>query len=67
MRDFYLKNGHGFILVYSITSHSSFTDIPDMWEQLLRVKDRPHVGFLIYKYFLLFSDFVLGPHRTCWK
>ncbi|PRP79733.1 ras-related protein Rap-1b-like [Planoprotostelium fungivorum] len=37
MRDLYMKNGHGFILVYSITSQSSFNDLRDMHEMILRV------------------------------
>jgi len=39
MRDLYMKNGQGFILVYSITAQSTFNDIQDLREQILRVKD----------------------------
>nr|CAX71115.1 RAP1B, member of RAS oncogene family [Schistosoma japonicum] len=39
MRDFYMKNGQGFLLVYSITSQTTFTDLEDLREQILRVKD----------------------------
>jgi len=39
MRDMYMKNGQGFILLYSITSQSTFEDIIDLREQILRVKD----------------------------
>eukprot|EP01106_Pelomyxa_sp_JSP_P019181 TRINITY_DN943_c0_g1_i3.p1 TRINITY_DN943_c0_g1~~TRINITY_DN943_c0_g1_i3.p1 ORF type:complete len:189 (+),score=49.24 TRINITY_DN943_c0_g1_i3:101-667(+) len=43
MRDLYMKNGQGFVLVYSIISISTFRDLPDMHEQILRVKDCPEV------------------------
>ncbi|KAH8853516.1 Ras-related protein isoform 2 [Schistosoma japonicum] len=39
MRDLYMKNGQGFLLVYSITSQTTFTDLEDLREQILRVKD----------------------------
>ncbi|CAH8487087.1 unnamed protein product [Heterobilharzia americana] len=39
MRDLYMKNGQGFLLVYSITSQATFTDLIDLREQILRVKD----------------------------
>lgn len=39
MRDLYMKNGQGFVLVYSITAQSTFNDLQDLREQILRVKD----------------------------
>lgn len=39
MRDMYMKNGDGFLFCYSITSLSSFNDLPDLIERNLRVKD----------------------------
>lgn len=39
MRDLYIKNGQGFIVVYSITSHQTFHDIKQMREQITRVKE----------------------------
>ncbi|PRP75111.1 ras-related protein Rap-1b-like isoform 1 [Planoprotostelium fungivorum] len=47
MRDLYLRNGHGFILVYSITSQSSFNDLRDMHEMILRVKDIDQVPLVL--------------------
>lgn len=44
MRDLYMKNGQGFILVYSITSTSTFNDLAELREQILRVKDTDRVG-----------------------
>ena len=43
MRDLYMKNGQGFVLVYSITSQSTFNDLHDLREQILSVKDRDDV------------------------
>lgn len=33
-----MKNGQGFVLVYSITAQSTFNDLQDLREQILRVK-----------------------------
>src|SRR5215469_9428932 len=38
MRDLYIRNGQGFIVVYSITSLQTFYDIKMMREQIQRVK-----------------------------
>jgi hypothetical protein len=45
MRDLYMKNGQGFVLVYSIIAQSTFNDLPDLREQILRVKDKDEVNF----------------------
>lgn len=47
MRDLYMKNGDGFILVYSIIAQSTFNDLPDLREQILRVKDTDDVSGII--------------------
>ncbi|KAF5395817.1 hypothetical protein PHET_11067 [Paragonimus heterotremus] len=39
MRDLYMKNGQGFLLVYSINQQSTLNDLIDLREQILRVKD----------------------------
>lgn len=44
MRDLYMKNGQGFALVYSITAQSTFNDLQDLREQILRVKDTDDVS-----------------------
>ena len=44
MRDLYMKNGQGFVLVYSITAQSTFNDLQDLREQILRVKDTSDVS-----------------------
>ncbi|KAJ3588494.1 hypothetical protein NHX12_012086 [Muraenolepis orangiensis] len=38
MRDLYIKNGQGFILVYSLVNQQSFQDIRPMRDQIVRVK-----------------------------
>ena len=40
MRETYLRNGEGFLLVYSVTSRESFEEISDYHTEILRVKDR---------------------------
>jgi len=47
MRDLYMKNGQGFILVYSITAQSTFNDLPEKREQILRVKDKDNVPMVL--------------------
>lgn len=47
MRDLYMKNGQGFILVYSITAQSTFNDLTDLKEQILRVKDASDVPMVV--------------------
>jgi Ras-related protein Rap-1A len=47
MRDLYMKNGQGFLLVYSITAQSTFNDLADLREQILRVKDTDDVPMVL--------------------
>jgi Ras-related protein Rap-1A len=47
MRDLYMKNGQGFLLVYSITAQSTFNDLQDLREQILRVKDMDEVPMIL--------------------
>jgi len=47
MRDQYMRTGQGFILVYSITSRSSFDEISSFREQILRVKDKDKVPMVL--------------------
>ena len=46
MRDLYMKNGQGFILVYSITSQATFNDLLELKDQIMRVKDTTDVCFI---------------------
>jgi len=43
MRDQYMRTGMGFLLVYSITSQSSFDEISQFYDQIKRVKDSDNV------------------------
>jgi small GTP-binding protein len=42
-----MKNGQGFVLVYSIIAASTFNDIPDLRDQILRVKDAQSVPMVL--------------------
>lgn len=50
-----MKNGQGFALVYSITAQSTFNDLQDLREQILRVKDTEDVSVALEHYMCLFS------------
>jgi len=47
MRDQYMRTGQGFILVYAITSRSSFDEIASFRDQILRVKDKDKVPMVL--------------------
>jgi len=47
MRDQYMRTGQGFILVYAITSRSSFDEIASFRDQILRVKDKDRVPMVL--------------------
>ncbi|XP_055988087.1 ras-related protein Rap-1b-like, partial [Sorex fumeus] len=47
MRNLYMKNGQGFVLVYSITAQSTCNDLQDQREQILRVKDTDDVPVIL--------------------
>ncbi|VDK82583.1 unnamed protein product [Onchocerca ochengi] len=49
MRDLYIKNGQGFVVVYSITSQQTFHDIKTMREQIVRVKGTEQVPILLVR------------------
>nr|CAD7266007.1 unnamed protein product [Timema shepardi] len=47
MRDLYIKNGQGFVVVYSLTNHQTFQDIKTMKELITRVKGIEKVPILL--------------------
>lgn len=47
MRDVYMKNGQGFLLVFSITSPSSLAELYGLREEILRIKDKEDVPIVI--------------------
>jgi len=47
LRNLYVKNGMGFVLVYSVTSKSSFLEISELREQIVRVKETTEVPVVV--------------------
>ncbi|KAI9321484.1 ras-like protein 1 [Dichotomocladium elegans] len=47
MREQYMRNGEGFLLVYSITSRMSFEEIITFYQQIGRVKDRDYFPMVL--------------------
>jgi len=47
MREQYMRTGEGFLLVYSITSRSSFDEIGTFHQQILRVKDKDYFPVIV--------------------
>ncbi|KAF9110438.1 Ras- protein Rap-1b [Mortierella sp. AM989] len=47
MRDLYMKNGQGFILVFSIVASSTFDELEDLHNQILRVKESAKVPIVL--------------------
>ncbi|KAH8793803.1 ras-related protein RSR1 [Hyaloscypha sp. PMI_1271] len=47
MRELYMKTGQGFLLVFSITSHSSLVELQELREQIIRIKDDENVPIVI--------------------
>lgn len=47
MRELYIKNGQGFILVYSVTDESSLQELMELREQVVRIKDNENVPMVL--------------------
>jgi hypothetical protein len=47
MLDQYMRTGQGFLIVYSVTSPSSFHEVSQFRDQILRVKDADTVPIVI--------------------
>ncbi|KAI1309662.1 ras-domain-containing protein [Xylaria venustula] len=47
MRDLYMKTGQGFLLVFSITSESSLSEIAGLRDEIIRIKDDDNVPIVI--------------------
>ena len=47
MRDQYMRTGQCFLVVYSITSRSSFDEVTSIVEQIRRVKDADDIPMLV--------------------
>lgn len=47
MREQYMRTGEGFLLVYAITNRSSYEEISQFHQQILRVKDTESVPTVV--------------------
>merc|ERR1712013_905679 len=47
MRDLYIKNGQGFLLIYSITNRQTLQDIQPMRDQIVRLKGGENVPMIL--------------------
>lgn len=47
MRDLYMKSGQGFLLVFSITSPSSLTELVSLRDEIVRVKDDENAPMVV--------------------
>lgn len=47
MREQYMRTGEGFLLVYSIASRTSFEEIQQFQQQILRVKDKDYFPMIL--------------------
>jgi len=47
LRNLYIKNGMGFILVFSLASKSSYVEISELREQIVRVKETTNVPMIV--------------------
>ncbi len=47
MREQYMRNGEGFLIVYSVTSRATFERVEKFFDQIHRVKERPIVPIVI--------------------
>lgn len=47
MREIYMRTGHGFLLVYSITSLSTFHELTELRNQILQTKETDNVPIVI--------------------
>jgi len=47
MREQYMREGEGFLLVYSVTSRDSFREIITFYQQILQVKDQDTVPMIL--------------------
>ncbi|XP_011406028.1 PREDICTED: ras-related protein Rap-1b-like isoform X2 [Amphimedon queenslandica] len=47
MRDIYIKNGKGFVLVYSVTSRLTFNDLKEHRDHVIKIKDTDNIPMLL--------------------
>ena len=63
-----MKNGQGFILVYSITSQATFNDLLELKDQIMRVKDTSDVRiiFILFSVHCCIIGSFLGSNGASW-
>ena len=47
MREQYMRNGEGFLIVYSVTSRDSFERVKKFYDHILRVKEKSSVPIVV--------------------
>eukprot|EP01117_Protostelium_nocturnum_P002087 TRINITY_DN12728_c0_g1_i1.p1 TRINITY_DN12728_c0_g1~~TRINITY_DN12728_c0_g1_i1.p1 ORF type:complete len:186 (-),score=34.03 TRINITY_DN12728_c0_g1_i1:59-616(-) len=47
MRDLYIKNGQGFVLIYSITSEGSFHELEEIRRQIVEIKGEEKAALVV--------------------
>jgi Ras-related protein Rap-1B len=47
MRELYMKQGQGFLLVFAITNMNSFQELAELREQIIRIKDDENVPMVV--------------------
>ncbi|KAK4117443.1 ras-domain-containing protein [Canariomyces notabilis] len=47
MRDLYMKTGHGFMLVFSISSRTSFDELQTLRDDIIRIRDDEKIPIVI--------------------
>lgn len=47
MREQYMRTGHGFLLVYSVTDRSSLEEVVRLYKQIVRIKDRDEFPMIL--------------------
>lgn len=47
MRELYIKNGEGFILVYGVDNKNSLQELLELREQIIRIKSNPHIPMVL--------------------
>jgi GTPase SAR1 family protein len=47
MRELYMKQGHGFLLVFSICNMNSFYELAELREQIIRIKDDEDIPLVV--------------------
>jgi Ras-related protein Rap-1B len=47
MRELYMKQGQGFLLVFAITNMGSFKELAELREQIIRIKDDDNIPLVI--------------------